>query len=457
MRAVVDAVGKKELKSYEDKVATKPLLEKEPTPSPVTNEKYIKDIDVTEWTLANGVKVVVKPTIFKNDEIIMSAYSPGGSSLADNKDYQAIAFASSIMLKCGVGTYSNIDLQKYLSGKIVGVYPYISELYEGFSGSCSPADLETMLQLTYLYFTSPRKDSTGYLSFKSQMNSLLENQKASPERTFQDSLIVTLYNHHPRRLPVTTDAINNADLQKSFEFYKNRFADAGEFIFFIVGNIRKEELKPLVEKYLGGLPSIKRNEKWKDINAQIAQGIEKNVYKGIEPKSLVEIVYSGQINFTPENQWEMRSMSDVMNIKMEEILREEKGGVYGVHINASTIHYPVQRYEVTISFGCNPDSVEELTKAVFAQIDSLKHYGPKDVYIAKVKENQKRSNETNLKVNRYWLNALFQSYFNGEDPVLILNNDAMTDKLTSAIVQKRAKETFGDKNFIKVVLYPEKK
>ena len=457
LRAVIDAVGKKELKSYEDKVAAKPLLEKEPTPSPVTDEKYIKEIDVTEWTLANGVKVVIKPTAFKNDEIIMSAYSPGGSSLADDKEYQAIEFATSIMLKCGVGTYSNIDLQKYLSGKIVAVYPFISEIYEGFSGSCSPQDLETMMQLTYLYFTSPREDSTGYLSFKSQMNAVLENQKASPEKAFQDSLMVTLYKHHPRRQPITTEEINNADLKKSFEFYKNRFADASEFTFFIVGNINKDTLKPLVEKYLGSLPSIKRNEKWKDINDQFAQGIEKNVYKGIEPKSLVEIVYSGQFNFTHENRWEMRSMSDVMNIKMREVLREEKGGVYGVHINASTIHYPSQRYEVMISFGCNPDSVEELTKAVFEQIDSLKHYGPRDVYISKVKENQKRSNETNLKENRYWLNALFQSYFNEEDPTLIINNDVMADKLTPAIVQNRAKETFGDKNFIRVVLYPEKK
>jgi zinc protease len=457
LQTVVDAVQKKELKPYEDKVSTKPLVEKEPKPSHVTNEKYVKEIDVTEWTLANGVKVVLKPTDFKNDEIMMYAFSPGGSSLVDDKDYQSVTYASGIIGMSGIGGYNNIELQKYLTGKIVRVSPWIGELTEGLNGSCSPKDLETMMQLTYLYFTLPRKDSTGYLAYKTQMNAMYENQKASPERAFQDSLYVTLYKHHPRRQPVSTETINKADLQKSFEFYRNRFADASDFTFFIVGTFKKDELKPLIEKYLGGLPSIKRNEIWRDVNVQYAQGVEKTVYKGIEPKSYVQIVYNGQFNYTPGNRWEMESMRDVMNIKLREVIREEKGGTYGVSVNVGTEHYPMQKYTVMIWFGCNPDRVEELTKTVYEQIDSLKNFGPKDIYITKVKETQKRTNETSLKENRYWMTSLYSYYFNGEDPTMILGKDAMADKLTPAIVQKRAKETFGDKNFIRVVLYPEKK
>jgi zinc protease len=457
LRAVVESKIKKELKSYEDKVSNKPLLEKEPMPSPVINEKYIKEIDVTEWTLANGVKVVIKPTTFKNDEIFMSAYGLGGSSLADDKDYESIEYASGIINMCGVGNYNITELQKYLAGKIVRVFPYIGELDEGLTGNCSPKDLETMLQLTYLYFTSPRKDSTGYLTYKMQLNTMFENKQTSPEKVFQDSLMVTLYDHHPRRRPLSTEIINKFDLQKSFEFYKSRFANASDFTFFIVGNIKKEELKPMIEKYIGSLPATKQKETWRDVNAQFAQGIEKTVYKGIEPKSYVEIAYSGKFDFTPQNRWEIKSMCDVLNIKLREVIREEKSGTYGVSAYPGTLHFPMQRYIVTISFGCNPERVEELTKAVYEQIDSLKNFGPKDTYITKVKETQKRSRETNLKENRYWLTSLYSYYYNGEDPTLILGDSAMADKLTPAIVQKRAKETFGDKNFIKVVLYPEKK
>lgn len=457
LKAVIDAVDKKEIIAYQDKTSNQPLVEQEPKPGSIVNEKVIKEIDVTEWQLANGVRVILKPTDFKNDEIALYASSPGGTSLTSNEEFPLVSSASSIIGMSGVGNYDNIMLQKYLTGKIVRVSPWIGETNEGFYGNCSPKDFETMLQLIYLYFNKPRKDSTGYLAFKTQMQAMLENQKESPEKAFQDSLTIVLNKNHVRRQPPTIESMKLINLEKSYKFYCDRFADASDFTFYFVGNFKKDEIKPMIEKYLGSLSSPKRNEIWKDVGVEFAQGIEKKVSKGIEPKSYVQIVFSGPFVWSPENRWELESVRDVINIKLREVIREDKGGTYGVSVFTNPMHYPKERYTFGIWFGCNPERVEELTKTIYEQLDSLKNFGPKETYISKVKEIQKRTNETNMKENRYWLNSLSQYYTNNEDPLLILQKDKMAEKLNHAIIQKRAKETFGDKNFIRVVLYPEKK
>lgn len=457
LQVVVDAVRKKELTAYEDKVSDKPLVEIEPKPSPVVSEKEIKEINVTEWILANGVKVVLKPTDFKNDEIIFMAISPGGSSLVSDKDYVSASNAGSIIAQSGLGSYNFIQLKKYMAGKIASVNPFIGELSEGMQGSCSPKDLETMLQMLYLNFSSPRKDSTGYLAFKAQLQAYFANQKASPEKAFQDTLQVTLNNYNARRRPMNSEILNEIDFDKAYKIYSDRFADASDFTFFFVGSFDKDKIKPLIEKYVGSLPSINRKETWKDVGINYPSGIvEKNVFKGIEPKSYVQLVFTGPFIWTPTNRWEFESMRNVLDIKLREVIREEKGGTYGVRVMAGPEFRPKERYTFNIWFGCNPERVDELTKTVFLQLDSLKSFSPRDIYISKVREIQKRTNETNLKENRYWLNSLYSSYWYNEDPLLILEKDKLADSLNPEIIQKRAKETFGE-NYLKVVLYPEKK
>ncbi|MCX6170895.1 MAG: insulinase family protein [Ignavibacteriales bacterium] len=457
LKAVIDAVPMKEITAYEDKVSNQPLVEKEPKASPVVDEKYLKEIDVTEWTLANGAKVVLKPTDFKNDEIMFMAASPGGSSLVHNADYVSASQAGNIIRQSGAGSFNYIQLQKYLTGKIVSVFPFVGDLSEGINGTCSPKDLETAFQLIYLNFTSPRKDSAGYLAYKAQMQNYLANQKASPEKAFQDTIQVTLNDYNIRRRPMNSELLNEIDFDKAYQIYKDRFADASDFTFYFVGKFDKEKIKPLIEKYIGSLPSIKRNETWKDIGINYPQGVvEKNVYKGIEPKSFVQLIFTGPFNWTPQNRWEYESMRNVLDIKLREVIREEKGGTYGVAVYGSPEKNPKERYTFNIWFGCNPERVDELTKTVFVQLDSLKNYNIGDLYLTKVKEIQKRTNETNLKENRYWLSSLYSSYWYNEDPLLILEKDKLTETLDKSIIQKRAKETFGD-NYIKVVLYPEKK
>lgn len=458
LQAVIDTAQKKEITAYEDKVSSKPLIEKEPTAGSVVNEIHMKDIDVTEWTLANGVKVVLKPTDFKNDEILFNATSPGGTSLVPDKDYISASNATSIIRQSGLGSHNIIELQKYLSGKIVNVSPWMGEVNEGIGGSCSPKDIETMFQLIYLYFTSPRKDSSAYLAFKTQMQSYFANYKASPEKAFQDTIQVVFNNYNIRRRPMNSELLDEIDFNKAYNIYKDRFTDASDFTFFFVGKFDKEKIKPLIEKYLGSLPAVNRKESWKDIGINYPQGvIEKTVYKGIEPKSFVQIIFNSPFSWTPQNNWELETMRDMLNIKLREVVREEKSGTYGVSVWQNSEHWPKERYTFNIWFGCDPERVEKLTKTVFEQLDSLKNFGPKDIYIAKVKETQKRTNEINLKENRFWLNALFSSYFDHQDPLSSTQKDKMIETLTAFIIQKKAQETFNTKNYLRVVLYPEKK
>ncbi|MFQ5633144.1 MAG: insulinase family protein, partial [bacterium] len=284
--AVFDAAREKQIDAYTDDVTDAPLLDKQPTPSSVANETYLQEIDVTEWRLANGVRVLLKPTDFKEDELFFTAYSPGGTSLASDEDFVAASTASSVVHGGGLGAFDAIQLQKQLAGKLVRVSPYIGSLEEGLSGGGSPKDMETLFQLIYLHFTAPRKDSTAFLAFQSRLKAFLANRSSSPEAAYGDTVQVTLAQYHYRARPISAAYFDEMDLNKSFTFYKDRFADASDFTFVFIGNFSLERMKPLVETYLGGLPSIERTENWRDPGIRAPKGvIQKAVQKGTESKS----------------------------------------------------------------------------------------------------------------------------------------------------------------------------
>ncbi|HEX2960405.1 MAG TPA: insulinase family protein [Ignavibacteriales bacterium] len=453
---IFDASSKETVTAYVDKTVSEDLLSTPPTPGKITSEKKREDLGVTELTLSNGVKVVLKPTDFKNDEIQFTSFSKGGNSLSSDSDYVSAALASSIINEAGVGKFDQIQLQKVLSGKVVRVNPFISDIQEAVSGSGSAADMETMFKLIYLYFTSPRMDSTAFLSYKGRMKAYLENRSLEPYSALQDTFNLTLWNYHFRSYPWTLKTLDKIDLKKAFNFYKDRFSDAGDFTFFFVGNFDVEKIKPLLAAYLGGLPSTGRKESWKDTKMEYARGvIEKTVFKGIEPKGEVVLSFNGPLEWTQQNIYDLRALCDVLDIKLREVIREEKGGTYGVSVNHGVSHYPKEGYSVNISFGCDPKKATELTKAVFMQLDSLKNFGPAPVYIQKVKETHIRSRETSLKRNEVWLHSLLGAYSNDEDPIEILDYIKLIENISAKEVQTAAQKYLDEKNYIKVVLYPE--
>jgi zinc protease len=254
----IGATKQSNLTAYVDQVSDKPLLAAKLSGGKVISESKTTEIGVTELKLSNGIKVILKPTDFKNDEISFSAFSPGGTSLYSDADFQSASAATAIIRSGGIGEFNSVQLPKLLSGKRVSVNPYIAERSEGISGSTTPKDLETALQLTYLYFTSPRKDAETFKGLIAQQKGSLANRGNDPNSVFADSLAAILGNYNVRRTGPSVEKLSQINLDRAFDIYKERFADASDFTFVFVGNFTAEKIKPLLEQYLGSLPSINR-------------------------------------------------------------------------------------------------------------------------------------------------------------------------------------------------------
>ncbi len=454
----------KGLTAYDDKTLDAPLVPTPPTPSPVANEREISELGLTEWTLRNGVRVVLKPTTFKNDQILFSGSSFGGTSRYGLNDFMSARYSSTLATLGGTGAYNQIQLGKFLSGKQVNVYPYVSELGEGISGSTTPKDLETALQLLYSYFTQPRKDADVTAGFLSNQRSALQNQidTPTPQRAFQDTVAVTLGANNARRQPLRLADLDNINPDRALAIYKERFADAGDFTFCFVGNFTEKTLRPLVELYLGGLPSLSatapdKKEKFVDLGIRIPAGsISKTVYRGVDPKATVQLVYSGDLVWSPENTTQIDALAEVLEIKLIEKLREEESGVYGVSASGSYAKYPVPRYTFRIGFGCAPDNVEKLIARTREIIDNLKQQGALPGDIAKFKAETRRETELQLKDNQFWLGYLQNQYYNNDNPTEILREAELLKKVTPESTKEAATTYFGN-NMIRLVLMPAKK
>lgn len=457
LAAIIDNIGNEKIEAYVDKTLNEDLIPFEIKLGRIVSEKKEDKTNTTELVLSNGAKVVLKPTDFKNDEILYSSFSFGGSSLADDKDEVTCSIIGAILGQSGVGKFNQTQLGKYLTGKVASVSSYIGTYWEGVSGRSSVKDLETMFKLNYLYFTQPRKDSAVFKSLMSIVENTLKNRSSNPDAVFSDSLGVTLYNYHKRKLPVTVERLKEINLDRGIEFYKERFADAGDFTFVFVGSFDIAAIKPLIEKYIGGLPSIKRNEKWKDINLTYAKGnIQKTIKKGIEPKSKVQMYFTGNTEWTKGEVFRLNALVEAMNIKLREAIREEKGGTYGIGISPGIARIPNDNYSIVIGWGCQPQRAEELSNQVMVQIDSVVNYPMKEQYINKVKETELKSREKGLKENNTWLSWIQNAYMYNQPVDDILNYKEKIDSLTPKVLQETAKKYFNKDNFIKLTLYPEK-
>ncbi|NIJ51878.1 M16 family metallopeptidase [Dyadobacter arcticus] len=449
----------KDVTAYVDDVVDSPLLTTEPKAGKVTAEKKLEKLGVTELTLSNGVKVLLKPTDYKNDEILIKATAKGGYSLFPDERETGI-FASYLIQSGGVGPYNQTQLQKFLAGKTANAGPYLSELTEGIGGSTNPKDLEITLQLIYAYFTEPRKDADVVTGILANQKSYLENiQKTlTPEKVYSDSLNAILTSYNPKRRPLKPESVDKVSLDRAVTIYKDRFADASDFVFTIVGAFKPDDIKSLLEKYLGSLPSTDRDDTFKHPNIFPPKGkIEKTIYKGLEPKSRVTLISSGEYDYSPENNIQIEALQEVLQIKLIEALREEESGVYGVGVSEGTDKFPTGHYRFSIGFGCAPENVDKLVKRTQEEIDKIKQNGadPKD--IEKFVAETQRKTETALKTNNFWLDYLDDNTYLGDDLDEIFQQDKLLKSVTVASSKATAQKYFSDDNFIKVVLMPEKK
>ncbi len=457
LTAVLTAVGDLEITAYVDTVSDAPLLATVPEGSEIVATRMIEG-GITEWDLANGVRVALKPTDFDEDQIVFRGSSPGGTSLASEADYIPASTATTLISNGGVGEFNAIDLQKVLTGKLANVRPFISSYDEGVSGNASTTDLETMFQLIYLRFTAPRADDTLYELWEAQTRQALANRDSNPATAFSDAYNRIITQDHPRYRPPTVAILDDTDLYQSLSFYEDRFSDASDYTFVFVGNIDFDVMRPLVERYLGALPSTGRSETWRDLGLRAPTGVfAETVYGGIEPRSQTRIAFTGPFNY--EDQAErtgIRAMAMVLETRLRDRMREELGGTYSINVRANMTWQPVESYTFTITFGSDPERTDELVQAVFDGIEDLKSAPPDDDLVSDVRQALLRSFETGFQENRTLLGQLVSDYQRDADPgASIRSYPASAEALTPVSIQEDAQQYLNLENRIRVTLMPE--
>ncbi len=457
--ALVNDVEKSNIEPYKDVVIDRPLIEGNVTPGKLVKEKQLDQVGAVEWTLSNGAVVVVKPTDFKDDEVLFTAYSPGGNSLYSQAKDVSADLAATIVSMSGLGSFDNIALDKLLSDKVVSVNPYIGELTEGFSGSSSVKDLETMMQMLYLYFTDIRVDTTAFASYTQRLGGVLENKKASPEAAFRDTFLVVSNNYSPRKRPMTTAVLHEANFRDIQKIAQERFSNASDYKFFFVGNIDLKTFKPMVEQYIGGIPSTGKKEMWKDLHIEAPEGVvQKTVFRGQEPKSISYTVFHGSFDYNPKNLITIDAVGKILTTRLLEVIREDKSSVYYIGADPSVDKFPEPEYRITIYYGSAPEKVTGLQSDVFNEIRKIETDGPTDEDLIKAKEKLLRERETNLRENKFWLSALSNGYLYKDGDFKDFNNyDDLVNQLSKEDIIKATKQYFDFNNYFEVSLKPEKK
>jgi zinc protease len=448
----------KNLKPYIDYTTDKPLLDNLLPAGKIVSSQADSDIAITTLVLSNGVKVILKPTQFKNDQIFVNGYSFGGTSLASDQDYYSADMAADVIHGSGIAGFSQMELAKKLSGKILDVRPYISDITEGISARTTPKDFETAMQLIYLYFTKPRKDPDIWQSTIAQTKSLLANRGLDPGSVFEDTISSVMSNHNFREMNVTESGLNAASLDKGFAFYQDRFSDASRFVFTVVGNFDVETIKPYLAAYLGSLPSTNSKETFKDLGIHPRAGqITKTVYKGIGDKAAVQLVFDGEYDYNDANNIQVDAIESILQIKLNERLREKEGMVYSPSVKADYKKNPEGRYTFTIYFECAPANVDKLVAATMEEIDKIKQNGALATDIEKFAITDARSTQVQLKENIFWAGYLASALQNNQDPDAILKHVGSLENVTAQSTKDAANKYLNGNNLLKFILLPEKK
>jgi zinc protease len=456
VQAVLQEVESATIAPYDDEEIPEKLIQQLPPKGSVVERSSNKDLNTQTLVLSNGAKVTYKKTDFKNDEILFSAYSPGGLSLYSDEELQATAFANGGLASAGIGGYSLTDLQKFMSGKLVFVRPSISSDGELFSGSTAPKDMETLFQMVHLYFTDLNKDEEAYQSYVSKQKGFLGNILANPGFYFS----VKLGDHRNKNNPRYTGFPSNekydaADYDLAYEKYLERFADAGDFHFFFVGNIDEKLLEEYCDKYLASLPGKNSQEKYQSDNFRLPDQEEIfMIKKGEEPKSTVRIIWEEELTEDEGDKLAIDALGEVLTIKLIETLREEEAGVYGISANGDLRKRPYRHLSFSISFPCGPENVDKLSKAALAEVEKIKKQGVQEKDLNKVKEAYLVEHKEAIKTNRFWLDGLVKAERESTDPNKMLSYEKKVTALNAKQLQELAKEYLDDQ-YIHAILLPE--
>ena len=453
--AIRDKVMSSEVEAYEDNVVKEPLIPEgtELKGSPVKETTTDEVLGTTEWTLANGTRIVVKPTTFKADEVRMSATAKGGLSLLTDEEYYMGEMMPSINAMSGIGRFSATELRKQLSGKSATVQNSTSEYASAINGSCSPKDLETMLQLLYLDFTSPRFDQNDYNTLINTLNAQLANVETNPDYLAQKRFLEVCYGNNPRRQMISSKLVSKFDFAKLPAIYDKLYPNANSFTFIFVGNVDLETLKPLVEKYIGSIPASKKTD-FVDDKASLVKGDVAEDFRVAmqQPKVNVHYLFSGEMPYTFKDKLALTFLTQALNSRYLVSIREEKGGTYGVQVYGTTDYIPAERYEMHINFDTNEEMADELREIVMKELQQIADNGPLTEDIEKTREFLLKNWQNTLEQNGSWMGYLQSKYSSGLD--YAREYKSAVEALTNADVQAMARKVLDDGNLVKVIMRP---
>lgn len=441
---------------YIDDVVDAPLIEDTLNGAKVKSSKFHSSVNTTEVELSNGVRIVLKPTDFKNDEILFTAFSEGGVSLTEEENITSAKMADNIVASSGAGKFSSNQLGKLLTGKSLSVGPYIGTYSEGIKGYTAPKDIESALELIYLYFAHPRKDTAAFNRVIENNRVAIEGKSANPMSVFQDSINIVMNGYGLWAASTTLDDLEKVSLDKSYDFYQSRFADAGDFTFVFVGNFELDQILPKLEKYLGSLPSSNREESFRDVGLKPLSGkVTKKIYRGLEDKAVSVLVYHNTYDFDAENNMILKLIESTLETKLLENLREEASATYSPSVNVSYTQTPNSYYSLSVSYTSSVENVEKLAKITHQAIEDLAANGPEETDIEKYTSQARRQFETKIRTNGYWSAYMQNTYSNSLSINRIdeyLNN---LEKLNVESVKAEVRSFLNTENRVELFLLPE--
>ena len=427
------------VEAYQETVSNEPLLAELPEPGKIVKTEILPDFDATVLTMKNGVKVIYKSTDFKDDEILMNAYSFGGLSVMDDSNPYNLQEINALMDLGGLGNFSAIDLPKILAGKRLRVDPNISTYTEGINGNCSVKDLETMLQVTYLYFNNLRSDEEAFQSFLTRNKAMLANIESNPMTAFSDSLVAVLYDNNPLYKRMKAEDYDKIDYAKALKMAAERFADPNNFVFTFVGNIDPQTFEPLVAQYLGGMKAKKNKETWQDKGLDIVKKDHFCHYaKTMEnPKVTCYMFYNGKMEYNEKNIMTMELLNDILDIVYTEKIREDEGGTYGVGTNGRLDNIPEGSYVMMIGFETNKEMYEKLMGIAKTELERIGNEGPREQDLQKVKEYKLKKHAEDMESNRYWMSAIQDNVRDGIN--MMKGYDELVNSITGEDIAKMVK------------------
>ena len=456
--AAVAAAEKSTVKAQDEASVATSLMAAPPAPGSIVSETVDKALGTTTLALSNGLSVILKPTDFRNDQVLVSASRFGGQTLFDEKDSFAVRYATAVVGTMGVNGHSPLEVQKILAGKTASARLSMSPYTESLGGSAGSSDIETLLQLIYLQMTSVRRDESLFKSFIGKQVEAARNAMAQPESVFRDAALATLYNNHPRvaRTPRPED-FDKVGLDRSLEIYRQRFASARGMNFIMAGSFDIEKVKPLIATYIASLPVTDIPVAFRDVGVRPVTGVVKqDVYAGAEAKSTVALTFTGKAAWSAQEELRFFAMIEVLNIRITDILREKMALIYGGGLSGSLNQVPYENYTINASLPTGPDKVDKVIAATFAEIRRMQEQGPDAADLEKVRQNWLQRHQTLLRENGYWINRLQNALMQGTPLNAILDYEKNVAQLTPAQLQEAARRYFKFDNYVQMVLYPEK-